>query len=129
MGLCTGLISGLIGAVGPVMNGLFQAFALQPQQIVGTKALNIFVQQLIKAIVYILTLGFSSHEALLKAGLELETVLLCSFAAAAGGAAGVYSGRRILGHMHHHIFNTVLNLSMLLYGLHILHQIYRGTCC
>lgn len=42
------------------------------------------------------------------------------------GAAGVYVGHKILGHIHSAAFNTVLNLAMLLYGLHLIYEVYHA---
>jgi uncharacterized membrane protein YfcA len=128
MGMFTGFISGLIGAAGPMMNGLFQAFDLKPQQIVGTKSLNIFIQQMVKAVVYTITILLSGHESLMQAGLDLKTIFLFSCDAAAGGAIGVYVGRTILGRTRSEVFNTVLNAAMVLYGLHLAYVVYdEGT--
>jgi len=124
MGLFTGFISGLIGAAGPMMNGLFQAFPLKPQQIVGTKSVNIFIQQMMKAVVYILTILLSGHEAMIGADLEIKTIILFSCVAAVGGAVGVYIGRKVLGRTRSDVFNVVLNIMMVLYGGHLAYAAY-----
>jgi uncharacterized membrane protein YfcA len=124
MGIFIGFISGLIGAAGPMMNGLFQAFNLKPQEIVGTKSLNIFIQQVLKAAVYILIILLSKHELLMQAGLDLKTVFLYSCDAAAGGALGVYLGRKILGRTRSEVFNVVLNIAMVFYGVNLPYKAY-----
>ena len=123
MGLFTGLISGLVGAVGPVMNGLFQSFNLKPQQIVGTKSLNIFVQQGLKSIVYIFGIMLSGKEAALDANLSATDITIFSLIAAIGGTIGVYVGRKTLGKIQSDVFNAMLNVMMVGYGLHLAYEI------
>lgn len=124
MGLFTGFVSGLVGAAGPMINGLFQSFDLKPQQIVGTKSLNIFAQQGLKSLIYILGLSLSGQEAVLDASLATKDVVVFSIIAAVGGTIGVYAARKTLGKIHNEFFNTMLNIMMVCYGLHLAYEIF-----
>mgnify|MGYP000992979749 CR=1 FL=1 len=120
MGIFTSFISGLIGASSPIINALFQKFPLKPNQIMGTKSLNIFILQLVKTLIYIFSVLLAGKAILEDKTLSLDSFLILGCITAVGSSLGVYAGKRVLDRVDEEFFNKVLNLMMFFYGIYLL---------
>ncbi len=127
MGIFTSFISGLIGASSPIMNVLFRKFSLKPTQIVGTKSLNLFLLQFSKTIIYIVTV-IVTHKAIVdNKTLSTTEFFMLGSVTALGCIVGVYGGKRLLDKVNEGLFDQVLKVMMVLYGMYMLADLFLFT--
>lgn len=119
-GLATSILSGLIGASSPVVNILFQKFPLTPNQIVGTKAINIFVLQITKSIVYAVFLMMGTTGEMMSGTDSLGDYLVLGIVTAVGASIGVNLGKKVLSNIDEKLFKKVMNLMLVVFGLRFL---------
>ncbi len=120
MGIFTSFLSGLIGASSPIINALFQKFKMKPNQVMGTKSLNIFILQLAKTIIYMFSVLIAGKAILDDKTLSLESFVLLGSITAIGSSLGVYAGKHVLDKIDEEFFNKILNLMMFFYGIYLL---------
>lgn len=119
-GLGTSILSGLIGASSPMVNILFQKFPLTPNQIVGTKAINIFVLQISKSIVYGIFLAIGATGEMMQGTEGLQDYLILGIITALGASIGVTLGKKLLTNIDEKLFKKVMNLMLVVFGLKFL---------
>jgi len=113
-GFILALISGIIGGAPPIINSLYQRFNISPQQIVGTKSINLLVLQLTKIIVY--SFFISTHASKLLYGHSLYTLILFSLVASIGACFGITLGWHLLDKLNNNHFKYLINIMLILFG-------------
>lgn len=103
--LVVGFLSGLIGAMGPVMNSFYLRAGITRARMVGTKTAISLPMQLLKVGTYTV-LGALTGE-----------LFLYGLAAGAGAFASGWLARRILRNMTDHSFRAIIVAFMVLSGL------------
>lgn len=102
-GFVTAVLSGIVGAAGPILNPFYINANIVKEEMVATKAVSTFVMQNVKLVTYIVTGIMSLHY------WQYGLVLTC------GALLGNYVGKRYLKDMHldhfHHWVNAVLFIS------------------
>lgn len=126
-GFVMAMISGMIGSAPPLVNVLYQGFPLSPNQIVGTKSVNLFTLQLTKSLVYAAFIGlhFSGHLPHSSGAVTLTALILLALFASIGAALGISSGKVILNRLNKQVFNRLVNTMLILFGCYFLYLWFR----
>lgn len=101
-GLTTGVISGLVGASGPVMNPFYINAGIHKERMIGTKAVSTLLMQCAKAISYA------------AAGVINAQLLVYAAALAAGAVVGNWIGRHWLRRLSLASFRHWVNGALLI---------------
>lgn len=106
--IVTSYLSGLLGAVGPIMNSLYLKRKLSKEELIGTKTANIFVLQIVKLSVYSATSSIQTD------------MVIYGLYAGLGGIIGITIGKRFLTKISDKQFKNIVLGLMFFSGIVIL---------
>jgi uncharacterized protein len=121
-GFMMAVVSGVIGGSPPLINALYQRFSLAPNQVVGTKSINLLTLQASKSLAYIFLIFLSArtHMSMSPHLYSLKKFVLLAIVAGIGAAIGIYLGKQLLERINEKIFKQLMNVMLLLFGIYFL---------
>jgi len=109
-GFITALLSGIVGAAGPVLNPFYLNYDVVKEEMIGTKAFSSLIMQIVKIIAYI-CFGAISQE-----------VFIAGIVVGGGAVCGNYFGKKMLGKISDKRFRDFVNIMLLVSALLMIYK-------
>ena len=112
-GFITALLSGIVGAAGPVLNPFYLNYDVVKEEMIGTKAFSSLVMQVVKIIGYIYFAEISRE------------VFMAGAAVGSGALCGNYIGKKVLQKISDNRFRDFVNIMLLASALLMIYKFMR----
>ena len=112
-GFITALLSGIVGAAGPVLNPFYLNYDVVKEEMIGTKAFSSLVMQVVKIIGYIYFAEISRE------------VFMAGAAVGSGALCGNYIGKKMLQKISDNRFRDFVNIMLLASALLMIYKFMR----